>query len=930
MNIKILIIIVVFFLNACKSTGDLFNSNELIFNPDVEVGTLSNGFRFYIAKNDRPESRVYIRFVVNAGSMNEEEDQRGVAHIVEHMAFNGTENYPKNEVINILEKYGMKFGVDINAFTDFENTVYKLNLPNNNDDLLNLSFNIISDWASKVTMLKDDLDSERGIVLEEWRARLSPMLRIANKKSTIELAGSRYVTRDPIGEVDTINNVSKYRVSDFYYKWYRPDNMSIVVVGDIDPDRIKLILEQKFSSLKVPTTSLKHPNYDVPLYNGWRSAIVSEDGISSPSIELSFFSAHEVDYTYDRYKNDLALQVAMRLLNVRLQVWEQDKIDIINSANFYSSNVTKSTTQSVFSLQLKDQEYLKAFQNIINFIGQVFQYGFSAEEINGELVRLKALNHSLKNKKNYSVDIAGDLMVSAATGQLFVSEKHKYSLNKLFLDEITVQDVNMAFKRIIEPQSRLLLITQPYGQNSSSIPVVKLSHLWHEAMNAVQPKWLINLKKSVLPRIDINRGRLKKEKVWAKDRITEYRLENGNKLIYKYSNTNPGQVHFKAITSGGLRSVGSEDYHALRIASTLVDETGIGSISKDDIFGIFQNHPIAMSTVMNDYYQGFSGWANAEDFEKMLHLFRIKLETSPISEKVFSQYQFDLLKKNENNLYDGSDKFAQQISLLRFPNLETVYSEDFSKIKSLTSKNLSDIYRKYVLEKTDFTYFILGDISQNEIEKFAAKYLASLDVIQQNRKTYKVSARVPSKRYSLEGSKEPRAEVELYLTKYIGWRPDHALYLELAGEVIQEKLRARLREQASGVYNVTSWFWHDSTSSQAEGIIRFTCAPDRVDELIYLTHQTLNSFQNNGSDLQILQNKISQKEDEIDRFLRSDLGILSALENSYMLTDSPVLIYARQRAIKVAMQEKIDNLMKSFLEGAGRFEAVLLPKRNLY
>lgn len=235
------------FLSACSTSLSLTESQTLPFDDNILRGRLDNGLKYYILLNNQPAERVYIRLVVNAGSMHEDNDQRGVAHIVEHMAFNGTTNYPENTIIDALEQLGIKFARDINAFTDFENTVYTLNLAKNDFNKLDLAFDVLNEWMNNVTIFPKDLDAERGIVLEEWRARLSPMLRLGNKKSAVEMQGSRYVLRDPIGDVNVIKNVSASRVKDFYQKWYRPDNMSLIVVGDINASEIEKLVKTKLS-----------------------------------------------------------------------------------------------------------------------------------------------------------------------------------------------------------------------------------------------------------------------------------------------------------------------------------------------------------------------------------------------------------------------------------------------------------------------------------------------------------------------------------------------------------------------------------------------------------------------------------------------------------------------------------------------------------
>ncbi|GMM87415.1 insulinase family protein [Vibrio fortis] len=930
---KILILASAALLGACQVTTPTNNEDTsldlaqtLSFDSSVEVGKLENGLSYYIAENTNPESRVYVRLVVNAGSMNEDDDQRGVAHIVEHMAFNGTEHYPGNDVIKVLEEAGMKFGVDINAFTDFENTVYTLNLPSNDPETLELVMDILSDWASNVTMLKGDLDAERGIVLEEWRARLGPMLRLGDKKSAIEMAGSRYVTRDPIGDPQTIQNVSKYRVADFYNRWYRPDNMSVVVVGDVQTEQVKQLITQKMGDANVPESELEKIDYSIPLVDGWRSEVVSEEGYSSPSVEVSFFSTFEPDLSFARYEQDLAHQIATRLLNVRLQRWEQDEDNVVNAANFYSSNVGRETTQAVFSLQLVEGEYQEATEGLFQFVAQLAQYGFSEAEVNGEISRLQGVIKRGQDKKNYSIDLAGDLMVAAASGQILVSKDQAYELNKYFLDRITLQQVNEAFLDIIEPKSRLVLLTQPTDKRKPKLVSEWVESEWQMSMRTKQQPWVVDDSNAVLPVVDPKPGTLKQEKKWAEHRITEYRLSNGSKLVYRYSNSNPGQVHFKALTEGGLRSIPQSDYQALRTAVSLVDDTGVGEVPQADIQTIFRGNPVVMSTLVGDYQQGFSGWAKTDSFEKMLKLFHLKLASSPVSEKSLKEYQVEMEQRLNGSQFDGADRFVRKVSELRFPGIPTVYSDNGEQAPSYTTEKLSDVYQTYIAGKTDYTYFVVGDISANELEQLAARYLSSIEVKEPKRTFYDVKASSPMVRYSTADSKEPRAEVEIYLTQDSQWRPDNAYYLELSGELVQEQLRLKLREQASGVYGVASWFWQDVHSPQAEGRILFTCAPERVDELISLTHSVLSSVAKQGADEQVLENKLVQRDDQIDRYLRSDLGMLNAMEQSYLLTDSPRLIQAQRRANSEGNKAKVDLIMRQFLSEAERFEAVLLPE----
>ncbi len=468
--------------------------------------------------------------------------------------------------------------------------------------------------------------------------------------------------------------------------------------------------------------------------------------------------------------------------------------------------------------------------------------------------------------------------------------------------------------------------TQPTNKRQPKPETEWIESEWQSNMLSKQPRWVIDDSQAVLPVVEPKLGTLKQEKKWAEHRITEYRLSNGSKLVYRYSDSNPGQVHFKALTEGGLRSVPQQDYQALKTAISLVDDTGVGIVPQADIQTIFRGNPVVMSTLVGDYQQGFSGWAKTDSFERMLKLFHLKLAASPVSEKSLKEYQVEMEQRLSGSQFDGADRFVRKVSELRFPDVPTVYSDNGEQATLYTAQGLSDIYQEYIAGKTDYTYFVVGDISAHQLEQLAARYLSSVEVKEPARNYYELRASSPEVRYSKSDSKEPRAEVEIYLVQDSQWRPDNAYYLELSGELVQEQLRLKLREQASGVYGVASWFWQDNYSPQAEGRILFTCDPERVDELISLTHSVLSSVAMQGADEQVLENKLVQRDDQIDRYLHSDLGMLNAMEQSYVLTDSPRLIQAQRRANSEANKSKVDGIMRQFLTRADRFEAVLLPE----
>lgn len=907
-------------LIACQSMNVHADRQKMSLPKDDRLveGVLDNGFQYYILPNQSPTQRVYIRFVVNAGSLNEEDDQRGVAHIVEHMCFNGTSLFPENEMIATLEKAGLKFGVDVNAFTDFENTVYSLNLPRNDEATLRLAMTVIHQWAAHVTHYKSDLNAERGIILEEWRARLSPMLRLGDQKSVYELAQSRYLLRDPIGDVDTIKTVSNQRVADFYHKWYRPDNMSVVVVGDVDVQQIQSLLKETLASIPKPQTPLQTIDRTVPIIQGWRSASLFEKGITTPAVEMSFFLPTNTDQTVNRYREDLIFFVLSRLVNLRLQTWE--KTHPVQSISFYHDQLGVNNSQYIFSAQLKKPDFKPMTDEVFQLLASLAK-GFSEAEFRSELERLAQMNVQNQSQPSYSIDMADALMVAAASHTAYLSHESRAKLNERLLLSIELEELNAMMRQILASSSKLIVYTQISQAGHRTYTIDELKQRWQIAQEQGSSFALPRSDtKQAYPKLALKVGNVSLLRYWKDYHLYEYELGNGSRVIYHYNQNERNKVYFKALTSGGLRSIPLKDYHLLRVATTLVDETGVGGLTGDMLARFLKKSPIVLTSFIEDDKQGFSGWANRDQVETLLTLFRYKLQSSPVSQAILSAYIQDQT--------DLDNVFERAVARVRYPKGDSIYGLNLSMLKNFSADQLSQVYQQYMLNKTDFTYLIVGDIPPQVLEPLLAKYLAGVPYLTQDRNEYEQPAQTSDKRLLVHESLEPRAEVDLYLTYTGDWQAEKAYYLDLAGELVQDELRLWLRERSSGVYGITSWFWQLPNTHQAEGRIQFSCDPSRVDELIAKTRQVLKNMASlKQLDQQALLNKIQQRKDQLDRYYRTNLGILESLEYSYFYHGSPEYFGMQLKALNAATNEKMTSVLHDFLQGASIFEAVLLPSK---
>ncbi|PJG84521.1 M16 family metallopeptidase [Conservatibacter flavescens] len=911
-----------FFLLSCQI--ERHSEQVLPFHTQMEQGQLENGLRYFILPHQEPKNRIYLRLIVNAGSLHEEDDQKGVAHIVEHMAFNGTTRFPENQIIQALEQLGMTFARDINAFTDFENTVYTLDLSDNDEQKLALAFDVLNEWIQHVTILPNDLENERGIVLEEWRSRLSPMLRLGDQKSRIEMAGSRYILRDPIGDVDVIKHVSAQRVKDFYQKWYRPDNMSVVIVGDIDSAKVRSLLQQKLANIPRPQIPIETVDYGVPLVDEWRVASVSEPEIDYRTLEFSLNEKFIENNTLSHYRQQLILQVMGRLLNERFQEWERQHAELIDSATFHRTQLGREALQNRFTLQLANTNYEESLKKLFSFLSEIAQHGFSQEEFEAEIQRLHGFNQRKFELKERSLHIANHLLsVAVMALPVYLDKQQEYELTAKLLNNITKQEVEQQFKQLIALPSKLLLITQPHPSKDIAFSRQKVTALWQDIQQQNQPQWESKIAQATLPDMSLTQGYVVEKKDWEKEKVTEFTLSNGSRLIYMYSDKQPAQIYFKALTSGGIRTIPPQDYHQLRSAVSVLDQSGVGIYSQMQLNKMFGDSPLGISTVLDEYSQGFIGVSKAENLENLLKLFRLKLQSNQVDETVLAKYKKDTLEYLTRA--DREREFSQAIAALRQPNSETVYSHTPRHIQALNAQSILSSYQKYITHQTDFTYFIVGDIKLPELLPLVNTYLASVEHKKREQMPYFVYGKTPRQTLKMNGYTEPRAEVEIYLTADNVWQPKDEYLLDILGTMIEEKLRLELREKESGIYAISSQFYQEPELNQIEGRIRFSTSPERVDQLIDLVYRLFDDWSKQGVEEALLHKKREEKRLRIKQNKDSLVYLFDRLAYSYQYTHSPNLLFMDEQFVASVTKSELDPLVKKLMKNEVRFKAILVP-----
>ena len=614
--------------------------------------------------------------------------------------------------------------------------------------------------------------------------------------------------------------------------------------------------------------------------------------------------------------------IATRLLNLRLQEWEEHH-ESIASAGFFDSPLGRENNQSLFSLPLNNEDFPVAAKALFAMLAAIDQQGFLPEEIAAERSRLLRVVKNNRHKEDSSPELASELVISAATGQLLFAKEDEFSLNEQLLNSLTDQEVNQAYRAILQPPSRLLLMTHAEDSPAPELTPAEVERWWQQAMTIRQPIYQQPSVEGSLPEFEGEPGKLWEERHWPEQKITEYRLSNGSKLVYRYSDDKAGRVYFRAETAGGLLSVPSENFHQARIATSLVDETGIGGLSYKVIQKIINGRLLGLTTLFDENLQGYSGWADQRDVGVLMHLFRLKLASASVSEKVLAQYRRDMKGQLADKPADPWFSYASQVEARRFPGQPGAYSLDGSTLAGLNARQLADTYQKLMQQRTDYTYYITGDIEPNMLLPLVRRYLASVPVNTQPLNLRQSLPATGQPRLTVLQNQEPRAEVEIYLTAVQPWSFTDSLRLSVAGELVQDELRAQLREEASGVYGVSSWFWQNAHEDYASARIGFSCDPARVDELIDLTYTVLDQLAAHGLSSEVLNNKMRQQQDQYQGILHTGQGWLDAVTLSYQVTDSPFFLKQEEQLYKTLDVKNVEKALTTFLNNSDRFEALL-------
>jgi zinc protease len=836
-------------LPARAQTGAL--SDPVPVDSAVVTGILENGLRYYVRASSEPENRAELRLAVNAGSVLEDDDQLGLAHFVEHMAFNGTRRFERQELVHYLESIGMRFGPDVNAYTSFDETVYMLTVPTDSAGVLATGFDILEDWASGITLDSVEIEQERGVVMEEWRLRQSAANRMHREQFPLLARDSRYAVRDPIGTVESLAGFDHDALKRFYRDWYRPDLMSVIAVGDFDPATVEAMIHERFAHLRPRHDAPPRPDYGIPAHDETIVSVASDAEATSSSLSLYLKRPPAPWTTAAAYRDWMIESLANSMLVNRLtEITHWPGSPFIDVSSFHG-RFLRPLSAHVLTVRVPDGGIREGLDALLTETRRVAEHGFTASELEREksqMLRYTEQRYAERNRVT-SGGYAAQYVSNFLYGGVPVSIATEHELYQWLVPEITLAEVNAGAADWMRTGDRVLLARVP-ANPGQAIPAAAVLEGVMAAVGEVPPAPYVDATSDapLLPDLPPP-GRIVSERTIEGVGITEWELSNGARVLLKPTDFREDEILVAARSPGGTSLLPDSDRVAALTASAVVQLGGLGGLSAVELRKRLAGKMAGVGASIGELHEGLSGAASARDIETLFQLVHLKFTAPRVDSAAFVAYREQARASLENRAASPEAAFADSLRVLlsqHHPRAQAPAPEMFD---SLDLHRSLEIYRDRFADASDFAFYIVGTFEPDSIRPLVEAYIATLPAIHREEVGRDLGIRPPEGivRRTVRGGIEPKALTEIVFTGELTAGRAGLYDLSALAEVLRIRLREVLREDLGGTYGVRIGASGALEPTQRyEVSVAFGSDPERVDELVTALFAELDSLRVNG------------------------------------------------------------------------------------
>ena len=911
-------------------------TDKIPLDPKLKIGKLDNGLTYYIRENKKPEQKVELRLVVNAGSIMEDDDQQGLAHMAEHMAFNGTKNFKKNEIISFLQSIGVGFGNDLNAYTSFDETVYMLPIPTDKPGNLEKGFQVLKDWAHQVTYLDEDIEGERAIILEESRLGKGAQDRMFKQTYPHLFAGSKYANRLPIGLDSIIKNFKPDVIRRFYKEWYRPNLMAVIVVGDVPVATAEALIEKHFSALTNPAESRPRVMPAVPAYTSNTGKVVTDKEATNYAVSVAYSAFPSSSATtVQGYKDDMVKNIFTTLLNQRLrELTQKENPPFLYGFGYFNSYARGYDQFNAVAGIATAEVAQKSLSVLMEEVERAKRFGFTQTELDRAKMNMmanmeKAYNERDKTESaNYVSEYIRHFLENEATPGIAT----EYDYYKALIPQISLADVTAVSTLLRKTPEFFVSMT---GPESASLP---------EAQDLISTAATVAARTDIKPYEEkaIAAELLQTEpvagkiiQVTADDKIGSktWVLSNGTKVTIKKTDFKDDEILLGARRFGGTSNYGIADKYNAAYALSVVNAMGFGQFSPTDLQKVLSGKTATASASISTLYDGFNGNSSVKDIETMLKLLYLKATSPRIDESLFKSFVQKSKSQLAFALADPQTLFIDTLIKTLYNNhplapIAVPRPEYFDKI---AMNRAVDIYKERFGNAYGMHFVIVGNIDEVQLKPLIEKYIGGLPSVKKAF-NFKDSGLRPVKGAVDLNVYKGQADKSLILSMATGdatYSEDLSLRASAVSEVLNIRVIEELREKIQGIYgggtNISiSKFPYQSYNA----FIQLPTGPEKIDTLLIAMNSEIESIKTKGPSKENL-DKVKMQWIESRRTAMKQNGTwLNYILSSQLENKNVDRFLNYEKYINALTTQSVQDAAQKIFNGKNKVTAILRPEKK--
>ncbi|PZR41146.1 MAG: peptidase M16 [Azospira oryzae] len=926
--------LLIFILISTVSIAQVKLTDPLPVSPEIKVGKLANGLTYYIRKNARPENKVELRLVIKAGSILEDDDQQGLAHFMEHMSFNGTQHFKKNELVSFLQSIGVEFGADLNAYTGFDETVYILPIPTDKKENLEKGLLVLEDWASAATLDAAEINKERGVVLEESRLGKGAEDRMNKVIYPKLFEGSKYAQRLPIGKDEILKTFKPEALKRFYKEWYRPDLMAVIAVGDMDPLAVETMIKAHFGKLKNPVKERTRSYAEITSRKKSEGIVVTDKEAQNHILQISFpYTVNKPEVTVEDYREAMLRMLFGSMLSTRMQeLTQKAEPPFVYGGSSLGGFVHGYEGFSSFAV-IGKAGVEPAINALVQENERARQFGFTASELERtKKSMMRSIERAYNERdKSESGSYADEYIQNFLEQEPIPGIENEYRYHQQFLESISLDEVNQFAARHIPVAENKLVILNGPDHSDFKMPtgdelLAFVANAEKRPVAAYEEKAIASSLMDKAP----TGGSIASEKENKELGFTELTLSNGVQVILKATDFKNDQVLMNATRFGGQSLYDLKDNLNASSATAIVSTMGVGDFAPLDLRKVLAGKTVNASPRMGAISEGFGGQCGSADVETLLQLTFLYFTQPRKDTELFNSFVnkqqslYQNMMSNPQAVYQDSLQKILYHNHPRAPRLPK--AEDFAKIN--LDRSL-EIYKERFGNANGFTFIFTGSFELAKMKQLVTTYLGSLPSSTRTSSFKDIGLR-PVKgvvKKEVKKGSEPKSFVTLIFTGEAPYSDQAQLQLQTLVEVVNIKLLENLREELSGIYGggMRGSLSKNPYNSYSVSV-SFPCGPENVDKLINATWSEIEKIKANGpseSDL----NKV--KETNTKQYLenvKDNSYWLAKLQQTVELGSNPADILTGEKRINSVTAKEVKEAANKYLNEKNYVQVILNPE----